>query len=163
MYQFSVYNFSEQEIEQIVTIVKRWAQGDIWKAIDARKFTKQVREYGVNWDLLEKRNGRWYITGSSYRNLSHAEFTPRYNLPIEALWQLVEPMLRTDGTTGYSIVNNKLWSDHFGLCVQNEKWASDRDLREKEDILIALSSHHYINFQMAGSTWSIYREAQMVA
>ena len=155
VYKFSIYNFTDKEIEQIVTLVKRWANGDTWVPVDARTFTKQVKEYARNWWLLEKRDdGRLYLTKG-------CRFNPRYDLPPEALWRLVEPMLRKDGATGYSIVNNPLWEKHLGIEVQNSRHASNRDLQEKEDILLELSAHHYIYFQMAGTVWNIQRERQV--
>lgn len=148
MYKFSVFTFSEKEIEQITTLTKRWAIGDIYFPVDARKLSKQVKAYARNWALLEEREGRLYLT-------SGTRFDPRYSLPIEVLWRLVQPMLRTDGATGYSIVNNILWEKHFGIWVQNSKYASERELQEKEGILCELASYQYIILQMAGSTWSI--------
>jgi|SRR5579859_48842 len=153
MYTFSIYDFSGKEIEQIVALVKRWADGDVWNPVDARTLTKQVKAYAVGWALLAKRDGRLYLTSGSM-------FIPRAYLPTEALWRLVQPMLREDGATGYSIVNNLQWK-HLNIYEQNNKYASDRDLREKEDILLELSRHHYINFQMAGTTWCIYREERV--
>lgn len=154
-YQFSVYTFSEQEIEQIISLVKRWAKSDIWFPIDARTLTRRVKEYAVSWDLLEKRDGRLYLTGGS-------KFSPRYNLPVEALWRLVLPMLRTDGVTGYSIVNNKLW-EVLDIYPQNSRGASDRDLEEKIGILGELSAYQYIYLQMAGSVWSITRREESIS
>ena len=57
----------------------------------------------------------------------------------------------------HSIVNNPQWK-HLNIYTQNSRFATERDLQEKEDILLELSTHHYINFQMAGDVWSIYVE-----
>ena len=154
VYKFSIYNFTDKEIEQIVTLVKRWANGDTWVPVDARTFTKQVKAYARNWWLLEKReDGRLYLTKDS-------RFNPRYDLPPEALWRLVEPMLRQDGATGYSIVNNPQWA-HLDLYPQNDRSATDRDLEAKIEVLGTLASYHYIIVQMAGSVWSITLERQV--
>jgi hypothetical protein len=162
MYNFSVYTFSDKEIDQICELVKKWGRGDIYLPIDARRFTKQVKEYALNWRLLEKRNGRLFLkSSSSWYNSTPGLFNVRY-LPTEAQWRLVEPMLRTDGSTGYSIVNNKLW-ENLGITPQNNKHATEQDLCEKEDILLELSGHHYINFLMAGSVWRIYTEERQAA
>lgn len=160
MYTFSVYDFSEKEIVQICELVKRWSHGDVWLPIDARRYTKQVKEWGICWHLLEYRRGnRLHLTSClSYQNVSGAIFNPRYNLPIEALWRLVSPMLRDDGATGYSIVNNNLWMEHLGIAPQNHRFATSRELEEKEDILLLLSAHHYLTFQMAGTVWNIGKE-----
>lgn len=149
-YSFSTYIFSEQEIEQIVVLTKQWANGSCLP-VDARKFSKQVRMWACHWSLLVKReDNRLYFTSGNL-------FDPRYYLPVEALWRLVSPMLRQDGITGYSIVNNPQWK-HLNIYTQNSRFATERDLQEKEDILLELSTHHYINFQMAGDVWSIYVE-----
>lgn len=147
MYKFSVYGFSDKEIEQVCTLTRRWANCDHWLPIDARKFTKQVKEYALNWLLLEKKKGRLYISGNS-------SFNPRYDLPIEALWRLVSPMIKKDGTAGYSIINDGAWRN-LGLAPQNSIHAVERELTEKENILIELSTHHYIDFYMAANCWSI--------
>lgn len=164
-YKYYEYTFSDKEIEQICELVKRWSCGDIWRPIDARHYTKQVKEWALNvWstNLLEKRDNRLYITSSSsYNNASGSVFVPRWNLPVEVLWRLVRPMLREDGATGYNIVNNKMWMSHLGIAPQNDRYANDRELKEKEDILLLLDQHHYIIFQMAGSVWSIYQEQKV--
>jgi hypothetical protein len=149
MFQFSVHNFSSKEIDQICELVKRWAKGDACLPVDARKLTKQVKEYALHWNLLERREGRLYITTGYAFNVC-------YSLPIEALWRLVQPMLK-EGITGYSIVNSPMWMA-LGIAPQNNRFATEQELHEKEHILLELSAHHYINFQMAGSIWRIDRE-----
>jgi hypothetical protein len=160
MYTFSVYKFSDKEIDQICELTKRWAEGDRWRPLDARKNTKQVREYGIQWNLLTKEEGaRLFLTSCiSYCNKNNRVFNPRWDLPAEALWRLVEPMLRTDGSTGYSIVNNPLWFKNLAIAAQNQRGVTPQEMRDKEDILLELSGHHYINFQMAGNVWNITRE-----
>lgn len=159
MYKFSIYDFSEKEIEQICGLVKRWASGDVYRPIDGRCFTKQIKTWALGWDLLEAKNDRLYLTSyTSYYNVSGRAFNVRWNLPVEVLWRLIQPMLREDGATGYSIVNNPLWYEHLAIAPQNDRHATNRELEDKEDILIKLSSSHYINFQMAGTVWCIYRE-----
>lgn len=152
-HKFSVFDFSDKEIDQICALVKRWVQG-YTSPIDARKFTKQVREWGIAWGILAKKHGRLYTQGDGFSAL--------HNMPVEALWRMVEPMLREDGTTGYSVVNNKGW-DLLNIYPQNSKYASGRDLDAKIDVLLKLSQWHYIHFQMAGSTWAIYPENKLAA
>jgi hypothetical protein len=161
MYKFSVYSFSSKEIDQICELVKRWSHGDVFRPVDARKLTKQVKDYAANWNLLEKRNGRLFIkSASSWNNVTPGIFNVVHNLPVEVLWRLVQPMLKNDTYIGYSIVNSKLWYD-LGIAPQNDRHVTDVELQEKEDILLKLSCHHYINFQMAGSVWGIYVEERV--
>jgi hypothetical protein len=162
MYNYhGLYNFSDRKIDQLCELTKRWAVGDIYRAVDARKYTKQVKEWGQSWTLLERRGERYFLTNClGYKNISHCVFQI-LSLPIEVLWRLVQPMLREDGSTGYSIVNNVLWMSNLGVAPQTDRFAADRELREKEDVLLELSAHHYIHFQMAGSVWSISREERV--
>lgn len=153
MYKFSVYSFSSKEIDQICELVKEWSMGRMLP-VDARKLSKQVKEYALNYCLLERKNGRLYIT-AGYR------FNIHYNFPIEALWRLVQPMLREDGTAGYSIVNNALWMQNLGIAPRNSRFATERELEEQESILLELAASHYINVQMAGNAWSIYIEEKV--
>lgn len=164
MYNYhGLYNFSEKEMQKICGLTKKWAVGDNFVAVDMRGISKQVKEWAVNWNLLEMRDNRFYITSClSYNNTSGCIFSVG-GLPIEAIWRLVQPMLREDGTTGHSIVNNKLWMDNLGIAPQNDKFATDRDLQEKEHILFLLDVHHYIYFHMSGSAWSICRDERAAA
>jgi hypothetical protein len=87
-----------------------------------------------------------------------SRFSPRHNLPTEALWRLVEPMLiREHDATGYSIVNHPGWS-LLNLYPQKSIHAGERDIEEKFNILLELSCNHYINFQAAGTVWNITRD-----
>jgi hypothetical protein len=114
-----------------------------------------VKEYALNWLLLEKRDGRFYLTKGYLFDVQHS-------LPTEALWRLVQPML-TNGSAGYSIVNNKLWTRHLGIESQNSRNATEQDLKEKEAILLELDSCGYIYFSMVGNTWSIRIRERKVA
>jgi hypothetical protein len=153
MYNYhGIYNFSNKEIETLCSLVKRWSMGDIYMPVDARTLTKQVKEWAINWNLLEVRNRRIHITTGYIFNLQ--------SLPLEVIWRLVQPMLREDGTAGYSIVNNPLWMKHFGIAPQNNRHVTDGELKEKEDILCLLALHQYIYLQMAGNVWSITRREE---
>ena len=151
MYQFSVFSFSDTEIEQIITLVKSWTNGAILP-VKRTTLTKKVIQYAIGWKLLEEREGKLYFP-------QYSVFNPVYDLPIEALWRMVAPMVRTEGQTGYSIVNNPGW-DMLNIYPQMSRHASDRDLEAKIDALLKLSQYHYIHFQMAGTTWCIYREKE---
>lgn len=164
MYNYhGIYNFSNKEIDGICDLVKRWSISDRSMPVDARRLTKQVKEWAINWNLLEVRNKRIHITSClSYNNLSGCIFNLQ-SLPLEVIWRLVQPMLREDGTAGYSIVNNGLWMKHFGIAPQNNRHVTDGELKEKEDILCLLALHQYIYLQMAGNVWSISQREGIAA
>ncbi len=158
-YTFSVYQFSDHEIDQIVALVKLWAKGDRFVPVDGRKFSNQVKDWAVARDLLEKKNNRLYITScSGFQNKNGAVFTPRGNTPIEALWRLIEPMIPEEGAIGYSITNDERWFENLGIATNNHPHVVPSEVEEKENILLLLTSHGYIDFNMAGTVWAIYRK-----
>jgi hypothetical protein len=149
MYKFSVFTFSNKEIEMICNLMKLSVRGYI-QPVKRNTLTKNVIRYAINWKLLEQReNGKLYIP-------QYGNFNAVHDLPVESLWRLVEPMLNHT-TTGYSLVNQPLW-ENLNIYAQNSRHATSRDLEAKEDIMLKLSSYHYINFQMAGTIWCITRE-----
>lgn len=155
MNYFSAFNFSNKEIDMIANLMKSWVSGSI-VAVKRTTLTKQVIQYALVWRLLEVRaDGRLYFP-------QYSGFNAVYDLPIEVLWKVVEPMLNAEGQTGFSIVNNAQW-EMLNIYPQNSRHATDKDLEAKRDIMIKLSAYHYIYFQMAGSTWCIYREERTAA
>lgn len=145
-YKFSVWQFSDKEIDMICTLVRKWTLGHI-TLIKRASLTKQVIKYALDWGLLELRGKRLYFP-------LYSSFRPRYDLPTECLWRMVKPMLSTEHHTGYTIVNNPLWSS-LNIYPQNSIHAKDGDMEEKQDILLELDKHHYIFFQFSGTTWNI--------
>lgn len=50
-YKFSIYKFSDKEIDQIVRLVKDYASGRL-ALIDLRTISKRVKQYALNWRLM---------------------------------------------------------------------------------------------------------------
>lgn len=146
--------FTEKELEQLCSLTKRWTMGDCFCPIDARKFTRQVKRWACSYWLLEQRGKRLYITSpSSYKNQSGFVFHPQL-LPIEAIWKIVQPMIGENESIGWSIGNKPEW-ETLDIYPRKSKYHSDRDEQAMINILLLLSGHHYINFQIAGSVWDI--------
>lgn len=163
IYKFSVYKFDDKEIDQIVKLVHLWAQGSI-QPVDRRQFSKQVLKYAENWKLIQPADffkewdsetdshrlkwfvkaGRWY-PGDSY-------FRPEYDLPHEALWRLVCPMI--ERYKGFTITKDSDWR-LLNIYPATDPSHSDRDRNQIIDILNKLTLWNYIIFQYGGSTWQI--------
>lgn len=155
-YAFGYMEFTDQEIDQIVTLVQMFTQGRLLP-VSRKSFTGKVVTYALHWKLLVI-GDKGKETGKLCFPVMSGSFDVRYDIPVEALWRLVKPMLsEADAVTGYSIVNHPGWS-LLNIYPQKSRHASERDLVAKFDILVTLSTHHYINFQCAGDVWSIYRE-----
>lgn len=155
MYPYPNFDFSNLEIDQICSLVRMWASGDK-RPIDARHITKQVREYAVGVNLLEKREDfEWKRRPRLFLTRGYL-FSVTHNLPSEVLWRLVKPMLNKDGTAGYSITSNNLWINHFALYPLHSPYSTDSDLQNMEYVLRWLDTEGYIYFQAAGTSWSIH-------
>lgn len=147
-------NFSEKEIDQLCALVKRWSIQDIYRPIDARKFTKHVKDWARSYWLLEQRGKRLYVTCcSNYKNVSGLAFYVRL-LPIEVIWNIVKPMIGDAESIGWSIGNKPEW-ETLDIYPRKSKYHTDKDEQQMIDILLLLSQHHYIYFQIAGSVWDI--------
>lgn len=161
MYKFSVYVFDDKEIDQIVELVRRYSSGST-VPIDKRKVSRQVVEWGLNWNLLQRGqalrtwDGKtpWYVKkyGVGRVYLSSGVFSPRWNLPVEALWRLVKPMVMEH--SGFSITKNRGWYD-LNIYPTTDESHSERDLEEMWEILAYLHQYHYIRFSSAGNIWQI--------
>lgn len=155
-YTFYSFKFSDKEIDMIANLVKTWVQGQTCP-VKRAGLTSNVIRYAICYGLLEEK-------GKGKR----LHFTPGYMfdtitcLPVECLWRLVSPMLRSDSVTGYTVVNSPLW-ENLNIYPQNSRYASDRDMEAKINTFLKLSGHHYVHFQMAGSVWSIYQEEREAA
>lgn len=147
-YVFSVYSFSGKEIDQIVSLVREWSSGRILP-LDQRRYTRQVLEYAYCWRLLDKRDDGRLVCGTS-------RFSVCYDLPIEALWRLVEPMLHGQRSIGRSIASHTFWLN-LNIYPQGHSHATDATLQEQIDVLNILARHGYLLVQMAGSIWEIAR------
>lgn len=161
MYKFSVYDFSEKEIDQIVVLFKRYCSGSTMP-IDRRKVSRQVVEWGLNWGLLARGENLknyqnetpWYV---KERGLNRVYFTrgvcsPKWALPVEALWRLVENMVKEH--SGFSITKNPGWYQ-LNIYPATNGSHSDRDLGEMFEIFVHLDMWGYIRFSAAGSCWQI--------
>lgn len=151
---FSIFSFSDKEVDMICELVKNWVSGYL-TPIKRATITKQVEKYAIAYNLLQQRSGRLYLA-------TNTGFNPVYDLPVECMWRLVQPMLKADEQTGYSIVSHGNW-EHFNLYPQKHYHASDRDLEAKIEVLCKLDAYHYIYFHMAGSTWAVYRDERKAA
>jgi hypothetical protein len=149
MYNFSVWQFSSKEIEQICTLIRNWTAGDL-RPIDRRTVSKQVRDYGLHYGLLVSEKGREYFTRNSYT------YSVIHDTPIEVLWRMVEPMLLPEGATGYSVVYNKSWQD-CNIYPERHRFCTVRDFTEKMEVFNRLQQYGYLIFQHAGSVWCITR------
>jgi len=148
MYRFSVYTFSDSELAQICALVREWSGGRILP-IDQRCFTKQVRAYGERWGLLTRHADRkLYCDGR--------HFTPAHDLPVAALWSLVEPMLQGQRSIGRSLTLNAAWLT-LGIWPQGHRFATAQTLMEQVAVLDTLQNHGYLLVQRAGSVWEITR------
>jgi hypothetical protein len=148
MHRFSVYDFTPAEITQIVTLVHEWARGRL-RPIDQRRYTKQVRTYAERGQLLDRHEGGTLVVGTS-------RFSPAYDLPVAALWALVEPLLNGQRSKGASLLRDARWLT-LNIYPQGHRYASVDTLEEQATILDVLAQHGYLLVQRAGSVWEITR------
>ena len=144
-YPFSVYTFTTGEIDQIVTLVGEWSGGRILP-IDQRHYTKKVLAYAEAWRLLD-RQGKKLLPGEG-------RFSPCYDLPAEALWRLVAPMLQGQRSRGRSITRDAAWLT-LNIWPESDRHASATSVQEQLAVLDQLAGHGYLRVQMAGSIWEI--------
>lgn len=145
MHTFSVYDFSDKEIDQICTLVDHWGRGAILP-IDKRKYTKQVLEYAVGWGLVETKYRRLHFT--------YGRFNPVHDVPVEALWRLIRPLLNREGATGFSVTKRQEWQ-FLNIYPEGHKHARQRDFEAKMEVFDRLMQYGYVFFQHAGSVWNI--------
>lgn len=163
-YKFSIYHFSDKEIDQIVRLVKDYTLGRL-TPIDLRTISKQVRQYALNWRLLVKAEDmqdkkskprRLYINNEIGNN-----FIPYLDLPVEALYRLVKEVFATypeyngQGSIGYSITKSQKWLN-LNVAPGGHNWHNrERDIEEMHNTLSRLAQFRYIIFQYGGSIWNI--------
>jgi hypothetical protein len=185
MHTFSIWGFSDKEINQIVSLVKEWSTGGT-NPVDLRKYTKQVKEYAKRWKLIvlgseiqewnyEKEDfvNPWYVerSGKNRYYLADGKFDALHSIPVEALWQLVSEVLE-DGKGHFTITHSKKWHNLGIWCARDSVWeqideyqkekhglhltnGQSRYIPEMIRILNKLSSYGYIIFQYAGSVWQV--------
>jgi hypothetical protein len=143
MYKFSIWDFDDKEVDQIVQLVTAWATGkrgtlfNQFEALDRRKITKAVFEWSKSRQVIQlgkhvkqydyksqgyiiprrvKKCGveRWYIGTSD-------NFSPLYDLPVEAIYRLCKNIL-DNGSGFYTITSNSDWRN-FGIwCSKDRQW-----------------------------------------
>lgn len=174
-YNYVVWSFDSREIDQICNLVRQRYEGKY--AVDRRRFTKNVLDYAERTNLVVK--GK-YITAPDWNAwkdepgypdcpvpFTHPDYVTDIsrlyisvclvnrwswrNLPQEALWRLVEPIIQK--RQGYSITYLRDWhvldlgseGDASILCSSLEIF----------QVLSDLDKWGYIRLQAAGSTWAI--------
>lgn len=160
--RFSIWEFTEAEMQQIVRLVTAWSTGEGTtyhkerNSIDQRKFrlSKSVLHWALSRNLVERdpKSTRLLVTAGH-------RFSVIHDMPVEILWRLVEPMLEGRASRGYSIVNDHRWRT-LGLWEETSVYAQMSHgsiLEQKRDILNRLMAHHYVIFQYAGNIWDICR------
>lgn len=136
MYKFSAFEFNDKEIDQIVELVNSWVHG---LKVDQRTLTANVRKYARCYNLVPApKNFSKYSIVSTYCD-------PLYDIPVEALWRAVKPMIATN--SGFSITTHQGWAK---LNITRK-----RDIQEIERVLLKLDMEGYITFQSAGNIWRI--------
>jgi hypothetical protein len=171
-YEFSVWSFSDQEIEQIVELTRLWASGSNLPINRKRqRLSKAVVEYAVSTGLLIWRckhgiedERRW---GDCERCRTRSEnwrlvvpknlhrFNCCYDLPNEALWRIVNrDILGGRDYVGYSAADSRGW---YTLNIYPERangWTR-RDLEDMLHILTHLDVAGYVSFQCCGNVWDL--------
>jgi hypothetical protein len=172
MYKFSVYEFTDKEINQIVELAEQWLAGSLWTPIDKRRYTKQVIQYATNWRLLVKGSDisdynkerestyKKFVDNRVYNNSDILnDFVPAYDAPVEVLWRLFEKHVLNqakgeNNIYGYSLSTVKGWLN-LNIRPNEHKDQQQYDLEALEQVLIKLASYNYITWQRAGNTWWI--------
>ena len=147
-YSFSVYAFSSKEIDQIVTLVCEWSGGRL-PPIDRRHYTRNVLKYARNRRLLDQQPDGRAVCGTSRFNVCD-------DLPPEALWRIVGPMMNGQQRIGRSIASNPAWLS-LGISPVGYRRAPGTNLQEQIMVLDILAGHGYLILQMAGDVWEITR------
>ncbi len=157
MYKYSGYDFSDAEIDQIVSMAEQCGGCN---PIDRRKYTDKVVHYGLNYGLL--RHGqpmpwcKWEKADRIYVD-SHCSIVKE--LPPVALWRIVEPILRQHLTgansVGYSITKCKPLWDALGMYHNGDRHWNAQWLQEQWDMFARLAGYGIVWFMSAGDVWEI--------
>jgi hypothetical protein len=158
---FSIYKFTQNELKQIYNLAVGYNKGDIYP-IDRRKITKNVFCYALSRNIIKQGcdmqdwtgDFPWYVKEQEinrYYYDNERRFNPIYDIPIEVLWMIVEPMI--DQRQGYSITMLPDWIK-LGLWPNIGK-QSNIDIDKMIEIFNRLSAHGYIYFQHFSDIWKI--------
>lgn len=168
MHKFSVWDFSDTEIDQIVKLIDLASS---LNPLDRRRYTRQVQEFALSRNLVywQCRHGIQGRTWAPYPPLDECKdcrredwrlyaepsrWDPSQDLPVEALWRIVDPIIGE--RTGFSIARQRNWQ-RLNIWEEGSKYATERDYLAKLQVLNKLFFHRYIIFQYAGSVWQITR------
>jgi hypothetical protein len=165
MYKFHYFDFSEKEIDQILSLIDGWCAG-LNRPIDRRRYTKNVVSYAHRFGLLclgsELKHRYNYQTqetelpemGKKYPNRYFFERESRkfdflHDCPIEILWRLVEPII--DESSGYyTILKHKGWGRLNMWCSQDSEWERYNEWELKENNRkVYWRDERYIPFMMS--------------
>ena len=139
--------FTAKETTQLTTLVEQWASGRLLP-LDCRTISAPVKRWALAMGLLAKRADSRCVCGAGYA------FHPAYELPIDALWALVRPMLRGQRSRGKSLATDSRWLT-LNVYPEGHRAYAQRDLDEQMAVLGRLANHGYLIVQMAGSVWEI--------
>jgi hypothetical protein len=153
---YSIYEFSAQEIDQMVGLV-RWYCSGVARPWDRKRqpLSPDVIRWGISvglvqWDRPSHPRRRLVLapTGASNR------FDPRYALPPEALWRLVDPII--GDRTGFSIAYQDGWLS-LNIWPEGGSFAGVDSLEAKIELLNLLATWGYIHFQYLANIWQVTR------
>ena len=175
-YKFSVWEFTSEEIDQIVEISTAMLQGGngcayvSYDALDLRKVSKHVFAWGKNHRIFHygadmdtsdygefrylrhsvqtKGKRRYFVslTGSGFDGLM---FFLLHDLPPEALFRLVRPVL--DNQTGkFTTIHHKGWKDLGLYCASDKEWDyRDVYLQEAKGVFLTMGESKYTGYMMS--------------
>jgi len=162
-YTFGWYTFTEGDLDLMAQIIREWNRGEILPSSDVRR-KLTVSKHGAvrRWAESESIIGYGTSLASHRRRLVYMtseqrgwrRFSLISQLPVEVLWRLVKPMLRTDGATGFSVTAHEAWLD-LNVYPRRHRFYGEDDRRVQEDVLFELATHRYITFQALADVWEI--------
>lgn len=135
-----------KETTQLTALVEQWASGRLLP-IDCRTISAPVKRWALAMGLLAQRADRRLVCGGS-------AFSPTYELPIDALWALVRPMLHGQRSRGRSLASDPHWLT-LNIYPEGQRGYTQRDYDEQMAVMGRLASHGYLIVQMGGSVWEI--------
>lgn len=148
MYKFGYFEFTEKEIDQILSLIDGWVAG-LNSPIDRRRYTKNVLKYAHHYGLLclgsELPKRYSYETGEyetpkeglrnpdrSFYHRDSRAFDFLTDCPVEVLWKLVEPII--DESSGYyTILKHRGWRRLNMWCSQDREWERYNEWELKEN------------------------------
>ncbi|MBA2392859.1 MAG: hypothetical protein H0V70_08960 [Ktedonobacteraceae bacterium] len=145
MYRFLGYEFSSNEIDAIVALLKS-KRDKVEGIVDRRRLTKKVQMYALEVGLLKWEHDR--LVYASRQPLSSEQ------IPVECLWRIVKPML-SNGVTGMALRNGIHWS-HLWIPNHSEEQPSPQALQLMNAILFKLHQFGYIKLYNYGDVWEVH-------